>query len=63
MFMTEYLQLLTVWSLCAGTDTTPTGANGTVTLDPIGARSSQSTSKLIYKRLLNVETSKYIDGI
>lgn len=47
--MTEYLQLLTVWSLCAGTDTTPTGANGTVTLDPIGARSSQSTSKLIYK--------------
>lgn len=47
--MTEYLQLLTVWSLCAGTDTNPTGANGTVTLDPIGARSSQSTSKLIYK--------------
>lgn len=36
MFMTECLQLLAVWSPARGTNTTPTGANGTVTLAPWG---------------------------
>lgn len=34
--MTECLRLLTVWSPARGTNVTPTGANGTVTLAPWG---------------------------